>query len=276
MKIRRSRFVIGLGAFATAGVFRAVPAAAQVVPPRGELVFPPRRTQRDLGNQGALYQFSVDVGGGERVFVTAAVLPRQSFAARIVQQTTRLNALDAVQNIARNSAAAVAINGGQFNGAFAPEGLLIVDGEVIGRKRADWIGYLTIDADGNAAVTDKPDLRRARYALQGDPLMIEPSNKMGMIRDDNRRARRSVIAQSGDLIIALVTSPVTLFDLAYALMENPGHLFLTRIDAALNLSGAATTSFYARLKDGGEVTVPARWPNRSAITFSPRPAVHYT
>lgn len=259
MRVQRSRFVLGLGAFATAGVFRTVP---------------PRRVQSDLGNQGALYQCSLDVGGGERVSVTAAVLPRQSFAASIVQQTTRVNALEAVQNVARSSAATVAMNGGRFNGAFAPEGLLIVDGEVIGRKRADWIGYLTIDAGGNAAVTDKPDLHRARYALQGDPLMIEPPNKMGMIRDDNQQARRSVIAQCGDLIIALVTSPVTLFDLAYALMENPEYLFLTRIDAALNLSGAATTSFYARLKDGSEVTVPARWPNRSVITFSPRPAPH--
>lgn len=262
MGMRRSRFVIGFGAFALATVARRKPAIAQVMPPAD--------MNTDLGNQGAFYRFALDVGENAHVICRAAVLPRQSFAARVVEQKTRDNAEFAVQDIARRTGATVAINGGRFNGAFAPDGLLIVDGQTIGHKRADWIGYVTIDDAGNASVTDKPDLASARYALQGDPLIIEPGGKMGMIREDNQRFRRSIIAQSGDLIIAMVTTPVSLFSLAYALLENPHALFLTHVDAALNLSGAATTSFFAKFPDRTQIVVQARWPNRSVITFTAR------
>lgn len=262
MGMRRSRFVIGFGAFALATVARRKPAIAQVMPPAD--------MNTDLGNQGAFYRFALDVGDGAHVICRAAVLPRQSFAAQIVEQKTRDNAEFAVQDIARRTGATVAINGGRFNGAFAPDGLLIVDGQTIGHKRADWMGYVTIGDAGNATITNKPDLAAARYALQGDPLIIEPGGKMGMIREDNQRFRRSIIAQSGDLIIAMVTTPVSLFSLAYALLENPHVLFLTHVDAALNLSGAATTSFFAKFPDRTQIVVQARWPNRSVITFTAR------
>lgn len=263
--MHRGRFIIGLGAFATASVARA-PAQVRIRP---RMQFAPPAHVCDLGNQGALYQSMISVGNAGFTF-TAAALPRRSFSAKIVQQQTRQNAMTAVRDIGRSSKATVAINGGRFNGAFAPDGLLIVDNEVIGQKRADWIGYLTVDGDGNASVTAKPDLRRAQYAVQGDVLIIEPGGKMGMWREDNERFRRTIIAQSGDVILALVTSPVSLFTLAYALMERPDAFYLNHFDAALNLSGAATTGFYAKLTDGSEVTVPEYWPNRDVVTFSPR------
>lgn len=266
VKMQRQRFLIGLGAFACIGPVR--PASAQVIIRRP--MMPPAPQVCDLGHQGALYRFSLDLGGGERVFCTAAALPRRSFAARIVEHPARENARMAVQSIGRSTNATVAINGGRFNGAFAPDGLLIVDKRMVGQKRADWIGYLTIDADGNAAVTDKPDVHHAKYAVQGDPLIIEPGGKMGMIREDDKRFRRSLIVQSGDVIFALVTTPVTLFSLAYALLERPDVLYVNHFDAALNLSGAATTSFYAKLTDGEEVNVSAFWPNRDVVTFTPR------
>ena len=265
MSLARNQFLIGLGAFACVGPVR--PAARVIIRPP---MLPPAPQVSDLGNQGALYRFFLDIGDGQRVFCTAAALPRRSFAARIVEQPTRQNAWTAVQSIGRSTKATVAINGGRFNGAFAPDGLLIVDKRVIGEKRADWIGYLTVDADGNAAVTNKPDLRRAQYAVQGDPLIIEPGGKMGMMREDGKRFRRTLIVQSGDVIYAMVTTPVSLFSLAYALLERPDALYVNHFDAALNLSGAATTSFYAKLTDGQEVNVPAFWPNRDVITFAPR------
>jgi hypothetical protein len=265
MSLARNQFLLGLGAFACAGPVR--PAEGRII------VSPslPTVTQvSDLGNQGALYRFWLDIGGAGRVYCTAAALPRRSFAARIVQQPTRQGAWTAVQSIGRSTSATVAINGGRFNGAFAPDGLLIVEKNIVGQKRADWIGYLTIDGDGNAAVTNKPDLRRAEYALQGDPLIIEPGGKMGMMREDGKRFRRTLILQSGDVIFAMVTTPVSLFSLAYGLLERPDALYVNHFDAALNLSGAATTSFYAKLSDGQEVNVPAFWPNRDVVTFTPR------
>lgn len=97
-----------------------------------------------------------------------------------------------------------------------------------------------------------------------------PGGKMGMIREDHQHARRSLIVQSGDAMIAMVTSPVSLFSLAYGLMERPDLLYVNHIDAALNLSSAATTSFYAKARSGEVFEVPAFWPNREVITFAPR------
>lgn len=261
MKIDRRSMLAGIGALSL-GVFSGSLRAAAQVNLSSETF--------DLGDQGALYRVPIDVGGGRQVLCTAAVLPRRSFAAKIVQQQTRDGALTAVRDIALSQNAAVAINGGRFNGAFAPDGLLIVDGKTVGRKRADLMGYLVIDDAGNASVTDRPNLLAARYAVQGDPLLIEPGGKMGMIREDNRIFRRTIIAQSGDLIVAMVTSPVSLFSLAYALMERPDAFYLNHFDAALNMSGAATTSFYAKLPNGGHFDVPAFWPNRDVITFLKR------
>jgi hypothetical protein len=262
MKIDRKQFIVGIGAFSAVTLRTGSRAAAQLVP--GTQI-------ADLGNQGALYRVLLDVGGGRRVSCDAAVLPRRSFAARIVEQRSQSGSLTAVQDIARTTGATVAVNGGRFNGAFSPDGLLIVDGKRVGRKRADWSGYISIDRGGNASVTDKPDLRNAMYAVQGYPMLIEPGEKMGIWREDGKRFRRTVIAQSGDVIIALATvTPASLFELAYALIERPDAFFLNRIDAAINLSGAATTSFYAKQADGDEITIQAYWPNRDVITFTPR------
>lgn len=259
VSIRRRTFLGALGAVSAAFATSA-PAFAQS-PPQAQTV--------DLGNQGALYRFQVNAGFGG-IFFTVAALPRHSFAAGIVEQHDRAGALTAVRDIGRSSGATVAINGGRFNGAFAPDGLLIVDGKTAGEKRSDWMGYLVIDGNGSASVTTSPNLRHARYAVQGNPTIVEPGGKMGIVREDSMRARRTVIAQSGDVILAIVTSPVSLFDLGYALIERPDLFFVNRIDAALNLSGGATTAFYARLPGGESVDVPAYWPNRDVITFVPR------
>ena len=263
MTMDRGQFLGGLGAVAAGGPFTIRCAAAQLS----------SKTQvYDLGDQGALYRTWLDLGERPGFSCTAAVLPRRAFAASIIQHESRNGALSAVTDAAQSTGATVAINGGYFNGAFEPDGLLIVDGKRVGQKRADWMGYLIVDGDGNASVTSKPDLRAARYAVQGNPMIVEGGNKIGIIREDHRHVRRTVIAQSGDLVIAMVTGPVSLFKLAYALIERPDAFYLNRIDAALNMSGAATTSFYAKPIDGEPITVPAFWPNRDVITFKPRVA----
>lgn len=223
----------------------------------------------DLGNQGALYRFPLDIGNG-RGFFTVASLPRRSFSARIVNHPDRAGAFTAVREVGHMPDVRVAINGGNFNAAFAPEGLLTIDHKTIGVKRADWIGFMTIDDEGNLAVTTSPKLSQARDALQGYPMIVHPGAKMGIVREDGQRQRRTVIAQSGDIILAIVTSPMSLFELGYALLEHTQSFYVNRIDAALNLSGGATTSFYASPPNGAPVYVPAAWPNREVLAFSPR------
>jgi putative intracellular protease/amidase len=261
MKFCRRGFLYGLGAFSAVCSVAPESVLAQALQQR----LPPV----DLGDQGVLYRFMFDVGD-RLISCIAASLPRRSFTARIVEQHDRSTALTAVQDVGKTIGATVAVNGGRFNGAFAPDGLLVVNGKTIGEKRADGVGYLTIDTDGNASVTDAPKLHLAQYAVQGNPLIVEPGGKMGVAREDGQRFRRTVVAQSGDVILAIATSPASLFELGYLLIERPDIFFMNHIDAALNLSGAATTGFYANVPNGEPVIVPAYWPNRDVVTFSAR------
>ncbi len=271
--MRRTRFIIAFGALATASATTVATALSQItIVPAGSPNW--RQATLDLGNQAALYRFRLNYDDGG-AFCTAAVLPKSTFRAEILANTDKSSGLTLVQDLARSSGAAVAINGGFFNGAFSPEGLLTVDGRSVGVARSDWLGSLTVDRAGDAEISTSAS-RSAAYAVQGNPMLIEPGGNMGIHREDHLLERRTVIAQSGDMIVAMVTSPVSLFRLAYALMEHPETLALSHIDAALNLSGGATTSFYAKLLDGSEITEAAGWPNRDVIAFYARSARRQT
>jgi len=90
---------------------------------------------------------------------------------------------------------------------------------------------------------------------------------MGIHSNSYDEFRRSFIAQSGNIIVTGVTSPVSLYELAEVLLQFPDAFLVNRFDAALNLSGDATAAFFARvphgdIREGGGVNSPA------VITFS--------
>jgi exopolysaccharide biosynthesis protein len=201
----------------------------------------------------------------------AALLPRAGFAAAILDEPDRAAGYSAVVDLARSRGASVAVNGGFFTfNPFTPDGLLLIDGKTVARARADYSGAIAIDGDGVLSVGPTAGARRATFAVQGHPTLVENGGKMGMQRATGDRTARTFVAQSGETVIVAVTSPVTLYHLADALVQYPDAFGLRRIDAALNLSGAATTSFYARLPDGSEVIRKSSWPNRDVLIFEPR------
>jgi len=262
MNVTRKAFTVMLGTTAAGFALRARQGAAQVLSPA---------TTSDLGHQGVLYRVQFPpVYDSPPVHCMVAVLPRESFAAQIIESHDR-RSVTTVRDAARAAHARVAINGGFFNGAFAPEGLLVVDGKIVGRKRADWDGTFVVDYAGTPSVTTKPDLRTARYVVQGHPTLVERGAKMGIRSEDHVRGRRTVVAQSGDAILAMVTSPVSLYQLAYLLLEYPDAFYAHDIDVALNLTGDATAGFYAKLPGGTEIEERSYWPNRDVIVFTERP-----
>jgi Phosphodiester glycosidase len=254
--MRRTRFIVGVGAFAAAGMTLTRGALSQVAEPIS------------LGNQGALFQFKVK-GNGIEADCIAAVLPQSTFEARILSNRLRPNDTAIVADLAVETDAIVGINGGFFTDTGDPDGLLILDGKRVSYARGDWKGFFSIDETGAASIgtTSPPS---ARYAMQGYPMLIEPGGVMGIRRDDRVQTRRSIIAQSGSTIVAMVVSPISLFDLASALMQDPGAFGLAHFDAALNLNGDAATGFYARTPQGKKVIVQAQWSSRDVIAFYSR------
>jgi hypothetical protein len=254
--MRRSRFILGCAALAASGATLTRAALSQVAEPV------------PLGSQGALYQLTIKSNGNEAGCI-AAVLPQSAFQARILSNRLRTNDIAIVADLAEETDAIVAINGGFFTDTGYPDGLLILDGKTVGYVRRDWKGIFWVDETGtpNIATTSPPS---ARYAMQGYPMLIEPGGVMGIRRDDRVLARRSIVAQSGSTIVAIVVSPISLFSVASALLENTGVFGLPHFDAALNLSGSATTGFYAKTSQGKKVIVQARSSSRDVIAFYSR------
>jgi hypothetical protein len=256
--MRRTRFIVGFGAFAAVGATLTRRVLTQVPEPTA------------LGNQGALYQFGFKINGNGADCV-AAVLPQSGFQARILSNKLRPGDPEIVADLADETGATVAINGGFFYDTGEPDGLLILDGKRIGYARSDWMGVFSIDDSGAASIgTATPS--SPRYAMQGFPMLIEPGGVMGIRSDDRVQYRRSILAQSGSTIVAMVVTPISLYELAAALLDNPGAFGLTHFDTALNLTGAATTGFYAKTAQGKKVLVQARAGTRDVIAFYSRTA----
>jgi len=254
--MRRTRFIIGFGAFAAASAAFTRGGLSQAAQPVA------------LGNQGALYQYRLS-GHGTEAECIAAVLPQSGFETRILSNRLRPGDSAIVADLAEETGAIVAINGGFFYDTGGPDGLLILDGKRIGYARADWKGYFSVDETGAASIgTTAPS--SARYAMQGYPMLIEPGGVMGIRKDDGVKARRSVLAQSGATIVAMVVSEISLFNVASILLQNPGAFGLTQFDAALNLSGSATSGFYAKPPQGQKVLVQATSSSRDVIAFYSR------
>jgi hypothetical protein len=251
--MRRPQFIIRFGAFAAAGAALTDGVLSQVAGPVS------------LGNQGRLYRFSIK-GDGVAADCLAAVLPQDGFEARILSNRLRPGDNAIVADLAQETGAIVGINGGFYSLAGGPDGLLILDGKRIGDARSDWKGYFSVDGTGVASIaTATPPA--VRYAMQGFPMLIEPGGVMGMRSNDHIQTRRSVIAQSGSTIVAMVVSPISLFELAAFLLANPGAFALPHVDAALNLSGSATSGFYAKMPQGKNVIVQAQESSRDVIVF---------
>lgn len=229
----------------------------------------------DLGNQGAIrsIRFAPE-RGVVPVRCLAAMLPRSSFSATLVQLQERSTSYNAVSELGRSNNAVVAINGGFFKyDTFSPDGLLIVNGRRVGQIRTDEGGFAMIDDKG--ALTIAPEFPRhaaPRFALQGLPMLINPGGKMAMRSENLERARRSFLAQGDDYVIAGITSPVTLWHLADVMIEYPDAFGLNSIDAAINLTGDATSAFYAKLADGTIMQRAASWPNLDVLLFTVRGA----
>ena len=202
-------------------------------------------------------------------------LMRLSFAFRasiVHASVVDVVAGQSLGEIATSRDAVLAINAGYFDAAFEPLGLLRIDGVDRGTllRQPPLSGLVLIDARGTLTLVprDDPSLVSAASAFQAGPFLIDPGGAIGIARSDGPSAERTVIATTDRDVVVIVTSPVTLRDLAEclhdcrAIADGP-------IDSALNLDGGPSTGFAFR--EAGTVTASApRGLIRSALFFAAR------
>jgi hypothetical protein len=162
-----------------------------------------------------------------------------------VAHSERPKSLDAWQ---KETNAALVVNGGYFsinNERYYPDGLTIVNGKASGRTFAGFGGMLAIDEVQAELrwLVQKPYIayEPLRAALQSFPILVQPGGELGFPaeRDNQARARRTVIAQDRDGRILFIIAPegyFTLHQLSVFLTESDLNL-----DIALNLDGGGST-----------------------------------
>jgi hypothetical protein len=140
------------------------------------------------------------------------------------------------------------VNGGYFRreqGAFVPDGLIVVSGKAFGESYGDYAGMLAVRDAG-------PELRRLkdepydpreplRAGLQSFPILIEPGGRAGFPEagDDHIAARRTVVGQDGRGRIVFLAASRGYFTLrGLSLFLESSDLGL---DIALNLDGGPSS-----------------------------------
>jgi uncharacterized protein YigE (DUF2233 family) len=164
--------------------------------------------------------------------------------------------------------ALVVVNGGYFrkeNDTFIPNGLTIVNGQTIGSSFGDYAGMFVVSHYGSELrwLAQQPyNPNEPMFAaLQSFPILVKPGGILGFPAEseDNKRARRTVIAQDNNgRILLLVTSKAyfTLHQLSRYLTNSD-----LDVDIAINLDGGKSTGILL-----------AR-PSESIVPFSPLPVV---
>jgi hypothetical protein len=140
------------------------------------------------------------------------------------------------------------VNGGYFsieNERYFPDGRIIVNGRASGRSFDGFGGMLAIDQSGAELrwLVQKPynPYEPLQAALQSFPMLVKPGGELGFAaeREDQARARRTVIAQDREDRILFIVAPegyFTLHQLSVYLTESDLNL-----DIAVNLDGGGST-----------------------------------
>jgi hypothetical protein len=148
----------------------------------------------------------------------------------------------------REKDALMVINGGFYsveNERYFPDGLTIVDGQATGRSFSGYGGMLAINEAGSELrwLVEKPynSSEQLQAALQAFPMLVLPGGELGfgVEKENNKGARRTVIAQDKYGRILLMVAPkgyFTLHRLSVYLTESSLNL-----ETALNLDGGGST-----------------------------------
>ena len=195
-----------------------------------------------------------------------ARMPRNAARAKLVDVAEGQSLAD----VAKAGGASLAINAGYFDDNFAPVGFLRIDGRDTGTLLAQppLSGLVVIDSGGAVDIVDRDlaALSSAASAFQTGPFLIEPGGGDGIHANDEKSAERTVLALSGTDVFVIVTTPVTLSDLADALIAAPllgGPAF----DRAINLDGGPSSGFVIDAM-GSHVQRLPRGRIRNAILFN--------
>ena len=232
---------------------RGGPPVVTATPTKVLHLYPAVQTERDTGwslLQTGLERRVISIYNAEDQVVESV------YVWRLDQDYFRLDvAFDetprSLETWQKDTDAAVVVNGGYFSiedETYFPNGLTVINGEASGSSYEGFGGMLAVkDAQAElrwlVAQPYEP-YENFQAALQSFPILVKPGGVLGFDAEmeDNKKARRTAIAQDAEGQILLIVASQGYFTL------HQFSLFLTESDLnleiALNLDGGGSTGIF--------------------------------
>jgi exopolysaccharide biosynthesis protein len=215
--------------------------------------------EKNLPNQLGMFrhiQFTLD----NNIDIYATIFNANMRAMIFRQSANNPFYADNLSTLSRYHPFVVAINGGFYTRSYQPAGLFIEKGNRIRALAKDTLltTCIRVDRTGRLSLEEyRENCLNAFYAMQTGPLLIEHgkvnqninslSEKLKKMNSFFSENRRTVLAEAEDhKIIALVSTPATLTEVAYILTQYPESFGVKKIKTALDLDGGSSTGMYVR------------------------------
>lgn len=160
-------------------------------------------------------------------------------------------------------------NGGYFDPEFLPVGLSISDGRLVRPfQKAKLLSGVVSANDGRVLIQRAAEFSmksKPRTARQCGPFLVEGGKPIASLNNE-RRARRTFVAISGDRALLGFCSAVTLAQLA-EILASPE----LKISRALNLDGGSSSAFWFAGEDG-VTSIPEQKNVRDFLAIVPQPS----
>jgi uncharacterized protein YigE (DUF2233 family) len=181
---------------------------------------------------------------GERATVDLALFSTKSATVRVIDNPTGEDSLAAAM---RREHCLAGVNGGYFDPADAPVGLVISGGKLIAPlRKARLLSGVMVVSTGRVQLLRSAEYspkRKANDALQCGPFLLDRGQPVPGL-NDTRSARRTFVLTSGPDRAAIgLCSGVTLAQLAKILVT-PGIAPDLKVQRALNLDGGSSSAFW--------------------------------
>jgi exopolysaccharide biosynthesis protein len=179
----------------------------------------------------------------ERATLDLALLSTKSASLQVIDNPTG----DDLATVMQRVHALAGVNGGYFDPANAPVGLLISDGRLIAPlRKARLLSGVMVVSNGRIQllrVAEYASRQKATAALQSGPFLVDRSRPVPGL-NNTRLARRTFIVTDGSDRAAIgLCSEVTLAELG-KILATPEAAPNLKVQRALNLDGGSSSAFW--------------------------------
>ncbi len=210
-----------------------------------------------------------EIETGDRAALDLALLSTKTATLRVIDNPTGEDNLAAVM---QREHCLAGVNGGYFDPADAPVGLLISDGKLIAPlRKARLLSGVIIVSNGRMQLlrfAEYSSRRNATAALQCGPFLVDRGQPVTGL-DDTRSARRTFVVVAGSDRAGIgYCSEATLAQLG-KILTTTGLAPDLKVQRALNLDGGSSSAFWFAGEQGPFV-IPEQKTVRDFVAVVPK------